>query len=430
MTPPPDAGNQPPKQSPRIIRRRSALKIDTPKPAPLSSSPPKQTADSISVNARSSSVVAPSRDGKAGMLFSRAELRLPMRTAPLSARSHGRSSSFGGVSAGSGRGSGRWSGAFLSTGSAGGGGDCGGDSGGGSGSSSACQARPSPSFATVREEEATKRCCFAASSSCPSTLSSLSPPRLAALDTTTRTRSRRASADGRLQMLTGVPHRGATATTPTATAAATATTVSTTKSLGKGVNLVHGGGGGGAPSPADSCGSTPAPSPESTVYPTEEEYSGGSERPVSVSRHSLVVMPSLIEMPALIDPAVGEADYLADYARGQGHGTTGRRSSQQGKNAQDLGTGGGGVLAFEGEALGSARSSSGRGTGSGGERRTWGRKSRGGGGVRGHTGMSVAEFADKVAALAADVAGVFGMSGRKTISPPAVPCGLQQPGVE
>lgn len=43
-----------------------------------------------------------------------------------------------------------------------------------------------------------------------------------------------------------------------------------------------------------------------------------------------------------------------------------------------------------------------------------------------HTGMSVAEFADKVAALAADVASVLGISGKRASTSPTVNCKTQE----
>lgn len=104
--------------------------------------------------------------------------------------------------------------------------------------------------------------------------------------------------------------------------------------------------------------------------------------------------------PTFKPPAKENEDCVADHGRRAGE-------IQQAKGAWTRA----GDKASVGCAEGAAASA---GNNSGRQRKAWPRRSRGGGA---HSSMSVAEFADKVAALAADVAGVFGMYGRKSTSP-------------
>ncbi|CAM9319468.1 unnamed protein product, partial [Scytosiphon promiscuus] len=202
MTPPPEdrattAGESSSRLSAPRVRRRSALKIaSTPPPPPIPSPPSaankRRTPSSISVNARSSSVVA-----SKGMLFSRSELRPP----PLSAsRKYDGNVGFGfrsmastaAASSMSGHGRGdrggrssssslSWSDPIATGGAVGGGGGIGEGGGGGAGSPAMTDTgavRPSESFATLRMSEARRRAAWFSDSS-PSLSSP--PPSLAAL---------------------------------------------------------------------------------------------------------------------------------------------------------------------------------------------------------------------------------------------------------
>lgn len=325
-----------------LPRRRSSLKLAPSRLEPLMNTQPhtvKQTPASISISARSSSVVAPAKDGGSAMLFSRAELRLP-RTKPLSVRAYDVNAEFG---MGNGRDPLGSRGSRLS-------------------STGNVLPRRSPRFVSVRQAEAIRRSwCF----STPA----ISPPRLPALhNSSSGARSHR--------VLTAVPLPTHDAVVDDALPGPPG--VGSTSNLS--VDFVDSG---------SSAERGPAASWTDKTKYGREEACKNSPGPI----------------PRLEDPTVGEANFLADY-----RGTEGE--SAQGKAEQGVGRGVDVAAPGAGDGLGN-------------KRRTRSRRSHRRGGGGGHSSMSVTEFADKVAALAADVAGVLGIinnsrASKRNSSAPAI----------
>lgn len=381
----PPASTLPPRQAKFALpkRRRSALKVSTPgSAAPSLPTPTRHTPQFASMSAGSTSVVARSHDGTAAMLFSRTEIRLP-RAAPLAVRAFGGSGGYGSNSSTCSTGS--MSSRPSSVSSTRDIGD------GGSDLSSGGKMLPrfSPSFASVREKELIRRSSWCLET--PAVESCSSPPRLAALGANNH--ARHASGAGRLESSASTLKRtvgaaeGAHTATTTATAATKAAAGVPVMEQGRDQkNLVAS----AKRSAVCKKGSTSTTSISSTTKSVE------GEQAKNVKHKLLAKAPSQrhLPIPLLKKPVVGEADYLADYGQGATAGL---------KKGKDVCP----------EKVGTTTAAAST------KRKAWSRRPRGGG----HTGMSVAEFADKVAALAADVAGVFGMVSRKAASSPPPPPG-------
>lgn len=310
----------PPPRHPAPARRRSALRPATPRADLIPPTPAKQSAGSISLVAHSSSVVAPSRDGKAGMLFSRADLRIS-RTGPLSVGASDGHPGLGSM--------------HVRRGSFAGGNQNG-------CSSVGTLPRQSPTFASLRAEEAHKRAWCFAGPSCSS------PPRLAALGSTPRTATaRRKTAGGRLET---------TASRPVG-ASVCAAGVSRGSSVGATVD-------------ESGCSGTGSKTPAAETARSEEAQRRA---------HGFERMPPLKKMASeerdvSTRDGTEEAGKGEILKRGDGCAEGGARSRVKAQRTK----------AGSQKSLGGA-----------------------------HTGMSVTEFADKVAALAADVASVLGISGKR-----------------